>query len=170
MFATKQSKFESLVRAYSTELYRYAYWLCRDRHTAEDIVQETFARAWKAWDALRDDRSAKSWLYTIVRNEHARLFRRKPLDIDHEQALEELVDDSRGDPARDMEFNDAVAALPQSYREPLLLQWIGGYSCREIAAIMNLSDGAVMTRLTRARIALSRLDATAKRRRKGRPA
>ncbi len=168
MFATKQSKFESMVRAYSTELFRYAYWLCRDRYTAEDVVQETFARAWKSFDGLRDDRAAKSWLYTILRNEHARLFRRKPLDIDHDQVLEELVDDSGRDPAQEMEFTDAVAVLPASYREPLLLQWIGGYSCREIAGIMNLTEGAVMTRLTRARIALGRLDGTAGRRRKGR--
>ena len=73
MFAVKHSGFESLVRAYSSELYRYAYWLCRDRFTAEDLVQETFARAWKSWDDLRDDKAAKSWLYTILRNEHARL-------------------------------------------------------------------------------------------------
>jgi RNA polymerase sigma-70 factor, ECF subfamily len=167
MFATKQSKFESLVRACSTELYRYAYWLCRDRYTAEDVVQEAFARAWKAWDELRDDAAARSWLYTIVRNEHTRLFRRKPLDIDHDQVLEELGDESRGDPARNMEFKDALRTLPPSYREPLLLQWIGGYSCQEIATIMDLTEGAVMTRLTRARIALGRLDGSTARRRKG---
>jgi len=170
MFATKQSKFESMVRAYSTELYRYAYWLCRDRHTAEDVVQETFARAWKACDELRDDKAARSWLYTILRNEHARLFRRKPLDIDHDQALDEIVDDSARDPAQELEFRDAMNALPPSYREPLLLQWIGGYSCKEIAEIMGLTEGAVMTRLTRGRIALGRLDGTAARRRKGRSA
>lgn len=149
------------MRAYSTELYRYAYWLCRDRYTAEDVVQETFARAWKACDELRDDKAAKSWLYTILRHEHARLFRRKALDIDHDQALDEIVDLSGQDPAPALEFADAMKALPASYREPLLLQWIGGYSCKEIAEMMHISEGAVMTRLTRGRIALGRLEGTA---------
>lgn len=167
MFSSRQSKFESLVRAYSTELYRYAYWLCRDRFTAEDVVQETFARAWKACDELRDDRAAKSWLYTIVRHEHARLYRRKPLDIDREREPEDLPGSSSLDPVRELEFRDAMEALPESYREPLLLQWIGGYSCKEIGEIMNLSEGAVMTRLTRARMALARLDGSEAQRRKG---
>ena len=158
MFSAKQSKFDSLVRAYSTELYRFAYWLCRDRHTAEDVVQETFARAWKACDELRDDKAAKAWLYTIMRHEYARLFRRKPLDIDHDQALDEIVDTAGHDPLQALEFEQAMKALPESYREPLLLQWIGGYSCQEIAAMMNISEGAVMTRLTRGRIALGRLE------------
>ena len=158
MYSARQSKFDSLVRAYSTELYRFAYWLCRDRHTAEDVVQETFARAWKACDELRDDKAARGWLYTILRHEYARLFKRKPLDIDHDQELDELVDVTGPDPAQALEFEEAMKALPPSYREPLLLQWIGGYSCQEIAQMMNISEGAVMTRLTRGRIALAHLE------------
>src|SRR5437660_12185132 len=68
--------FEHTVRAYSADLYRYAYWLCRDRHLAEDIVQESFARAWKAWSELRDFAQAKAWLMTILRNEFMRSFSR----------------------------------------------------------------------------------------------
>ena len=158
MFATRQSRFESLVRACSSELYRYGYWLCRDRFTAEDLLQETFARAWKSLDDLRDDKAAKSWLYTILRNEHARLFERKRLDIDDAQVLDQLADRASADPAQQFELRDAIRALPPAYREPLLLQTIGGYSCAEIAQIMNLTEGAVMTRLTRARIALRRAD------------
>jgi RNA polymerase sigma-70 factor (ECF subfamily) len=157
----KQSKFESLVRAYSPELYRYAYWLCRDRFQAEDLLQETFARAWKSRDSLRDDMAAKSWLYTILRNERARLFERKRFDIDQTQELDELVDVSAGDPGQALEMEEALRALPAGYREPLLMQWIGGYSCAEIGSMMNLSEGAVMTRLTRARTALRRADSAA---------
>jgi len=167
MFARKESRFESLVRACSPELYRYGYWLCRDRFTAQDLVQETFARAWKSWDDLRDDKAAKSWLYTILRNEHARLFERKRLDIDDTQELDELVDRSGRDPAQELELRDAVNTLPPAYREPLLLQTIGGYSCAEIAEIMNLTEGAVMTRLTRARIALRRADGSVAARKGG---
>jgi RNA polymerase sigma-70 factor (ECF subfamily) len=156
MFDTRGRVFEALVRAYSAQLYRYAYWLSRDRFVAEDLVQETFARAWGARGSLRDDRAAKSWLYTILRNEHARLHERKRLDIDDVQDLEALEDERLRGFTMDMELREALHALPDSYREPLLLQVIGGFSCDEIAAMMNLTTGAVMTRLTRARQALRR--------------
>jgi RNA polymerase sigma-70 factor (ECF subfamily) len=145
------------MRAYSPELYRYAYWLCRDSFQAEDLLQETFMRAWKSWDDLRDESAARSWLYTILRNERARLYERKRFKIDDDQDLNE-VPDPRVGVADELEMRDALRALPPGYREPLLLQWIGGYSCREIAEIMNLTEGAVMTRLTRARIALRGAD------------
>ena len=160
MLPSNPSQFEKLIRAYSAELYRYAYWLCRDRFQAEDLVQETFARAWKSRDALRDETAARSWLYTILRHERARLFERKRFDYDENQDLDEIPDPT-ANIAHDCEVRDAVRALPVGYREPLLLQWIGGYSCAEIAAIMSLSVGAVMTRLSRARTALARAEGSA---------
>ena len=153
----ERSKFESVVKAYSAELYRYAYWLCRDRFTAEDVVQETFTRAWQGWSALRDDRAAKGWLYTILRNEHARLHERKQLAIDPDQELDELTDNSGANAFDAFEMRDMLAALPETYREPLMLQVIGGYGCAEISAMIGITEGAVMTRLTRARQAVRRL-------------
>ncbi len=157
LFDSKRSKFESVVRAYSAELYRYAYWLCRDRFVAEDLVQDTFTRAWQAWEGLRDDKAAKSWLYTILRNEHARLFERKRIEIDEAQELDEIVDTASGAAYERFEMHDALKTLPKPYREPLLLQILGGFSCAEIGNMMNISEGAVMTRLTRGRLALRKL-------------
>ena len=153
----KREDFESLVKAYSAELYRYGYWLARDRFTAEDLVQETFARAWNGWRALRDPKAAKKWLYTILRNEHARLYERKRLDIVEDQDLDLIEDRRLGAAATEFELREALRALPPSYREPLVLQVIGGFSCDEIAKIMELTPGATMTRLSRARLALRRL-------------
>ena len=153
----ERSKFEGVVRAYSAELFRYAYWLCRDRFIAEDLVQETFARAWQGWGGLRDDRAAKGWLYTILRNEHARLHERKQLAIDPDRDLDELMDHSGARAFDAFEMRDALAALPESYREPLILQVIGGFGCAEIATMIGVSEGAAMTRLTRARQAVRRL-------------
>ena len=68
--------FESLVRTHSSDLYRFAYWLSRDKHVAQDLVQDAFSAAWKAFDSLRDVQSAKPWLFSILRNEHARSFQR----------------------------------------------------------------------------------------------
>ena len=157
LFESKESKFESLVRAYSTELFRYAYWLCRDRFVAEDVVQETFARAWQRLETLRDARAAKAWLYTIVRNEHARLYEKKRPEIDDGQELDEIIDAGSGTVFDEVEMREALATLPQSYRDPLLLQVLGGFSCAEIGSMMEISEGAVMTRLTRARIALRKI-------------
>jgi len=153
----ERSKFEGVVKAYSEELYRYAYWLCRDRFTAEDVVQETFTRAWQGWNGLRDDRAAKGWLYTILRNEHARLHERNQLAIDSDQELDELTDKSEGTAFDAFEMRDMLAALPETYREPLMLQVIGGFGCAEIASMIGITVGAVMTRLTRARQAVRKL-------------
>lgn len=141
-----------MVEAYSGDLYRYAYWLCFDRHTAEDLVQETFARAWRSLDGLRDDKAAKAWLMTTLRRENARRFEREL------PAMVDLAADLLGDPhpgydtrTEAFALRRALAELPEDYREPLLLQVIGGYDGNEIATLMGLSHGAVMTRLFRAR-------------------
>jgi len=157
LFESEKSKFETLVKAYSPELYRYAYWRCRDRFVAEDLVQETFTRAWQAWEKLRDEKAAKSWLYTILRNEHARLFERKRIEIDETQNLDEIVDSAGSEFLNQFEMRDALKTLPEPYREPLMLQVLGGFSCAEIGGMMNISEGAVMTRLTRARLALRKI-------------
>ena len=156
MFKSTQSDFDALVRAYSTELYRYGYWLCRDRFVAEDLVQETFARAWVSRATLRDDRAARSWLYTILRNEHARLHERKRFDFAEGEDPDALEDRRLRNVSAELEMRQALDALPPSYREPLLLQVLGGFTCEEIAAMLELTPGAVMTRLSRARLALRR--------------
>jgi RNA polymerase sigma-70 factor, ECF subfamily len=141
------------VHAYSADLYRFAYWLCRDRHTAEDLVQEACLRAWKSWLELRDLGQVKAWLMTIVRNEHARSYSRKRnetnLDDVDETQLPSIPSFEAG-----LETAQAVRLLPETYREPLLLQVLGGFSCAEIAGMLGTSEGAIMTRLTRARQAL----------------
>ncbi len=138
------------MRAYSADLYRYAWWLCRDRHLAEDLVQEAFARAWKAWPGLRDLSQPKAWLMTILRNECARSMARKQIEMCKDDLTEADMPVLPSFEAG-LETAQIVALLPETYREPLLLQVLGGFSCAEIAAMVGTSEGAVMTRLTRAR-------------------
>jgi RNA polymerase sigma-70 factor (ECF subfamily) len=145
--------FEHVVRAYSADLYRYAWWLCRDRHLAEDVLQETFARAWKAWSELRDVSVAKAWLITILRNELARVYSRNKTTLDIEEVGEAELP-ALPSPEKQLETAQMVGLLPPTYREPLLLQVLGGFSCAEIAGMLGTTEGAVMTRLTRARQAL----------------
>ena len=149
----RQRQFEALTRAHAGDLYRYAYWLCGQDALAQDLVQETLLRAWKSLDALREAESAKPWLLTILRREHARLHERKPLDtVELDDNLAEdaawASPERHGDAA---ELREAMARLPHKYREPLLLQVLGGMSCEEIAAELDQQPGAVMTQLFRAR-------------------
>ncbi|CAM2795658.1 sigma-70 family RNA polymerase sigma factor [Vibrio rarus] len=147
----KQRKYEALVRAYHRDLFRYAYWLCKDRSIAEDLVQETCLRAWKALDSLQDDKAAKSWLITILRRENARRFERKQLelvDID-EPGNEGYAND---DGFHQSEWLQAqIMRLDIDYREPLFLQVVAGFSGEEISQILDLNKNTVMTRLFRAR-------------------
>lgn len=152
-----QAGFEMMVRAYSSDLFRFAYWLCRNRWQAQDIVQETFTAAWRAKDSLRDDSAAKAWLFTILRNEHARIYQRKQLDM-VDADLEDMPSALDGGFER-VELDDCLRKLPDSYREPLMLQVLGGFNGREIAEMMGITEQNVMTRLTRARQTLQRLAA-----------
>lgn len=152
----KERRFEALVRAWSSDLYRYAYWLCRQPPLAEDLVQETFARAWRSLDSLQDDRAAKRWLITILRREHARLYERErpePVDLD-EGRLAAALGDGPDREAERRDLREAILALEAAYREPLLLQVIGGFSGEEIAGILGMERATVNTRLFRARAKL----------------
>lgn len=149
----RQRQFEALTRAHAGDLYRFAYWLCGHEALAQDLVQETLLRAWKHLDALREAGAAKPWLLTILRREHARLHERQRPDT--AELDEQLPDEAawasperHGDAAQ---MREAMSRLPHRYREPLLLQVLGGLSCEEIAAELGQQPGAVMTQLFRAR-------------------
>ncbi|MCL1141605.1 sigma-70 family RNA polymerase sigma factor [Shewanella gaetbuli] len=149
----KQRRYDSLVRALHTDIYRYAFWLCGDKHVAEDITQETFLRAWRALDSLKDDKAAKAWLITILRRENARRFERKQFDysdVEQEQ-LEDVFSSSNEDETEQYWLRRQIGKLDIEYREPLLLQLIGGFSGDEIADLLELNKNTVMTRLFRAR-------------------
>lgn len=152
--SSKQRQFDALVRGYSGDLFRYAYWLCGEEALAHDLVQETFLRAWRSLDSLRETGAAKAWLITILRREHARLFERKTpqlVDVDEVDVADEregLTPESAGEDAL---VRAAMHRLETKYREPLLMQVLGGFSCEEIARELNLTSAAVMTQLFRAR-------------------
>jgi RNA polymerase sigma-70 factor (ECF subfamily) len=149
----RQARFDELARAYGTDLYRFAMWICGDDALAKDLVQETYLRAWKALDKLQDTGAAKSWLITILRREYARTFERKVpkfTDIDTVAVPEdgELEPDDRAE--LDI-LRRSILGLAPKYREPLLMQVVLGYSCEEISDELGVSKSAVMTQLFRAR-------------------
>ncbi len=152
----RHRRFDRVVSVFHTDMYRYAAWLCRDPGIAEEVVQESLFRAWKSLDALREDGAAKSWLLTIVRRENARYFERKRLetvDIDSLTPGQSAMLAETEDP-HVAEMREAMYRLEDDYREPLVLQVLMGHSTKEIAELMGIKSGAVLTRLHRARIKL----------------
>jgi len=154
--ARRRVRFDRVVGSFHKDMFRYAAWLSRDQGIAEDVAQEALLRAWKSLDSLRDDDAAKQWLLMIVRRENARYFERKRLetvDIDNltgpQSAMLAETDDSDLDDMR-----EAIYKLDDDYREPLVLQVLFGHSTSEIAALMGINPGAVLTRLHRARLKL----------------
>ncbi|MBU2426902.1 MAG: sigma-70 family RNA polymerase sigma factor [Gammaproteobacteria bacterium] len=151
--SNKQIRYEALVRAFHADLYRYAFWLTKQRTVAEDLVQETFLRAWKNLDSLQDAAAAKGWLITILRRENARRFERKQFDY---QDIDQdwLEDEHTAGPeqhAENHQLHQHIANLSEEYREPLVLQVLFGMTGEEIAQTLELNLNTVNTRLFRAR-------------------
>jgi RNA polymerase sigma-70 factor (ECF subfamily) len=154
--SVRRERFDRLVGVLHRDIIRYATWLSRDPGIAEDVVQEALLRAWKSLDALREDGAAKHWLLTIVRRENARYFERKRLetvDIDSLSAAQSAMLAETEDTQLE-ELRNAIYRLEDDYREPLVLQVLMGHSTKEIAELMSIKPGAVLTRLHRARIKL----------------
>lgn len=144
-----QARFEKLVYAVSSDLFRYAFMLCRNKTMAEDLVQETFMRAWRFLDSLRDEQKAKSWLMTTLRREYARQFERYQPRFD-DVDLEQIAGGDGVNPEV-WAVRRGLAKLPDKYREVLVLQVIGGYTGAEMADMLELPRATVNTRLFRAR-------------------
>jgi RNA polymerase sigma-70 factor (ECF subfamily) len=164
----RRGRFEAEVLVHLDAAYRFARWLGRSEADAEDVVQEAMLRAWRAFDARREP-DAKAWLLAIVRNCASSLHRREqrrgqvPLPEEHEPDAAALVAPS-GDPegaAAQLDEQRVVrrllTELPEEQREVLVLRELEELNYREIAAVINVPIGTVMSRLARARGALKAL-------------
>jgi RNA polymerase sigma-70 factor (ECF subfamily) len=162
----KRSRFEALVLPHLDAAHRLACWLARSPGDADDIVQEAFMRAFRAFDTLRGP-DARAWVLAIVRNCHlsavAERRRRahEPLTEEHEALPAPATGAMPADPEsasieRDerRRLERLIAALPEEQREVLLLREMEDMSYREIATVVQVPIGTVMSRLARARAAL----------------
>jgi RNA polymerase sigma-70 factor (ECF subfamily) len=154
----RRRRFGTLCESLRPDLLRFAWWLSRDRGRAEDAVQESLLRAWKSFDSLADESKARTWLLTIVRRELARGYGKRRPELADVEALvaEESAALAAPEDERVQEMRHAIFRLDEQYREPLVLQVLLGYSTREIAEQMGMQQGAVLTRLFRARAQLRR--------------
>ena len=149
---SKQKRFDMLVNALYADVYRYAFWLCKNQSMAEDLVQETYLRAWKSFENLQDEKVAKAWLFTIVRRENARKYEKIQPDVVN---IDDVDLTAKGlSPVDHGEFSviqKHILSLALKFREPLVLQLVGGFSAQEISDILQINKNTVLTRLFRAR-------------------
>ena len=145
-------------------LYNFAHWLTQDRQEAEDLVQETYAKALKGFSSFQQGTNFRAWMYRILRNTF--LTTRTGLQATSTQQLDLESDQGILPPAKDtpesilLQRSDqqlvqqALGKLPVGYREVLLLCEFEEMSYQEISATLAIPMGTVMSRLSRARRAL----------------
>ncbi len=147
------SEFQDLVDQHYQALYRFAYSLAKSPDRAADLVQQTFCIWAQKGHQLKDRSKAKTWLFTILYREHlshARRSTRFP-EIDIEEVDYQLqtteVDNGRGlDAKRAVEL---LQQLDETFRAPLSLFFLQQHSYKEIAAILDVPIGTVMSRISR---------------------
>lgn len=152
-------RFRQKALSHLDEAYNLARWLTRDQHDAEDIVQEAVLRALRGFENFRGD-DARAWLLTIVRNTCYTWLKR---ERNHETSIDadtdvDTVETDNADPfsvlARNIQTEQlrvAVEELPPEFREVIVLKDLQGLTYREIAKIVSVPIGTVMSRLARGR-------------------
>lgn len=158
----KQARFELLVVPHLAAAYNLARWLTRNDHDAEDVVQESYLRAYRFFDNFHGS-DGRAWILAIVRNSGYTLLRqnrRQPLS--GEEEITEIAD-TRPDPEAlqlgridRILLRRALEELPEEFREAIILRELEGLSYKEIGAITGAPIGTVMSRLARARQKLER--------------
>jgi len=145
-------------------LYNFACWLTQDRQEAEDLVQETYAKALKGFSSFRQGTNFRAWIYKILRNTFLtsrsglKASATMPIDVEGEDEVLPTTKETpesillqRSDWQR---VQQAMEKLPVAYREVLLLCEVEEMSYQEISATLAIPMGTVMSRLSRARRAL----------------
>ena len=155
-----RKEFESLALPLIDPLYNFARWMSSNGDEAQDLVQETFAKALKGLSSFRDGTNLRAWMFRILRN----TFLTSRTGLSHRHTVQE-GEDGLADLAVDTEtpeltllrrvdtelVQEAIAALPSGFRETLILADLEEMTYQEIADTLDIPPGTVMSRLSRAR-------------------
>jgi RNA polymerase sigma-70 factor (ECF subfamily) len=155
------SDFQELVDAHYEALYRFALSLSKDRETAADLVQQTYCIWARKGGQLRDRSKAKTWLFTTLHREflaHVRKARRYA-DEELTEAVAGRVEAVEDDSDRQLDAQRALellGELDETFRAPIALFYLQQHSYKEIAEILDVPIGTVMSRISRAKSMLRR--------------
>ena len=157
------------------QLYSHALRLTKNSSDAEDLVQETYLKGYRAFSSFKEGTNLRAWLFRILTNSFINNYRKKQRGFEEEdfdevddlylhRRLGSIQNSTLGMSAEDMlferltedEIKDAVENLPTQYREVVLLADVQGFSYKEIAEILEVPDGTVMSRLHRGRAKLQK--------------
>ena len=158
---TKARQFDSIMRPHLNAAYNFARWLVRNDHDAEDIVQESFLKAYKALDSFRGG-DARVWTLAIVRNAAMNFLRSRRMgvmvsrNVDDPEPRDDAPDPERSllEQSRRCEVRRAISNLPLEFREVIVLREMEDLPYKEIASVLEIPIGTVMSRLSRARALL----------------
>lgn len=159
--------FEAETIVHINDLYRTALRLTRDASEADDLVQETYMQAWKSFDNYELGTNCRAWLYKILFNKFDHHRRKKYTQAKYIQEADELVLATAAWSApipRDLTDDEVINALnklPDHYRSVVLLADLHEFDYKEVAAILDIPIGTVMSRLSRARGQLKKTLASA---------
>ncbi len=168
-----QADFEKDAMQYAPQLYSAALRMTRKPADAEDVVQETFLKAYRAYDTFTAGTNLKAWLYRILTNTYINKYRkqqRRPAEVElgelQDLYLYKRLGEQSGaaqsaeadmlDAFVDEDIIEALESLPENFRLPVLLADVDGFAYKEIADILDIPIGTVMSRLHRGRKALQR--------------
>jgi len=160
--------FEAAAMPFLDPLFNAAYRMARNAQDAEDLVQETYLKAYKYYDKFEEGTNLKAWLFKILKNTFINSYRKKQQAppkadfADIEESYESIVRDDSGQQSRtpeeellekvlDEDVQHAIEELPHDYRMVVLLADLEGFSYKEIADILEIPVGTVMSRLYRGR-------------------
>jgi RNA polymerase sigma-70 factor, ECF subfamily len=167
-----EERFEQEAIPYMPEMYAAALRMTRNRSDAEDLVQETFLRAYRGFAGFEEGTNLRAWLYRILTNAYINTYRkrqREPVTVSDDELPEWWLYEKLGGEAMeasaearvleslpDEDVQEALASLPEQFRLAVLLADVEGFSYKEIAEILDVPMGTVMSRLHRGRRALEK--------------
>ena len=148
--------FEDEAMPFTQDLFRVAMFLKRNRDSADDLLQETMMQAFKSFHRYKMGTNCKAWLTTIMYNTHYKQLKKQTrlkLVEDKDELIAKTIPFEASVPDRitDEDVLTALEKVPQHFKEVLVLSDVEGFAYKEIAAVMDLPIGTVMSRLHRGR-------------------
>ncbi len=171
----QKKEFSKIVLVHLGALNRFAYTLCKSRYEADDLVSETFLKAFENFNRIKDESKIKQWLFRILNNHFISNYRSQKKFVELENRGDEKRDDEvegfslfeaiaksnfveEGNPEKNFishltreQIDKAINTLPEEFRDALILCDIEGFSYAEISKIINVPIGTVRSRISRAR-------------------